>query len=260
MLAAVPFVLLLVSGLGYVLNLSPAASLARMSTLIDRLLPGGSGNAVSAVHGLFNDIIRARGKVGLYSAIGFVWFSTRLFGSLRSVLANVFDLDQDRGIIEGKVFDIKVTMVATLMVVAYTAISAYLVIATSRGVQLLAELGVQRSAAGSLAYTSARALAFVVVGSLCFALYKFLPNRHVRTQTALVAAAVASVLFELARLVFGLYIKHFNPGSFYTGTLAALVIVTVWVYYAAMLFILGGEVAQIYELRRVRRLQRESLL
>ena len=40
--------------------------------------------------------------------------------------------------------------------------------------------------------------------------------------------------------------------------IAALVIVVVWVYYAAMIFILGGEVAQVYELRRVRKLQREA--
>ena len=41
-------------------------------------------------------------------------------------------------------------------------------------------------------------------------------------------------------------------------TLYALVIVVFWVYYAAMIFILGREVGQVYELRRVRRLQRET--
>jgi membrane protein len=36
------------------------------------------------------------------------------------------------------------------------------------------------------------------------------------------------------------------------------VILVIWTYYAAMIFILGGEVAQVAELRRVRRLQRET--
>jgi len=31
-----------------------------------------------------------------------------------------------------------------------------------------------------------------------------------------------------------------------------------WVYYAAVVFILGGEVGQVFELRRMRRLQREA--
>ena len=45
----------------------------------------------------------------------------------------------------------------------------------------------------------------------------------------------------------------------YTGTIAAVVIVVLWVYYAALIFVLGGEVAQVHELRRIRRMQREQL-
>ena len=52
--------------------------------------------------------------------------------------------------------------------------------------------------------------------------------------------------------------RSFNPGSFYSGTVAALVFVVIWVYYAAIIFIIGGEVAQVYELRRVRQMQREA--
>jgi membrane protein len=58
--------------------------------------------------------------------------------------------------------------------------------------------------------------------------------------------------------VFTAYVAEFDPGSIYTGTLYAFVIIVFWVYYAAMIFILGGEVGQVYELRRVRRLQRET--
>ena len=114
------------------------------SDLVDRLAAARNPAAARAlIDGLLNDIIRVRGKVGLYSAIGFVWFSTRLFGSLRSVLASVFDIDRDRGIMAGKLFDVRVTIVATLLVVAYTALSAYMAIATTRWGQVLAAAGVQ---------------------------------------------------------------------------------------------------------------------
>ncbi len=59
----------------------------------------------------------------IYSAIGFVWFSTRLFGSLRTVLASVFDIENERGIIAGKIFDVKITIVATLLFVASVTVS-----------------------------------------------------------------------------------------------------------------------------------------
>ena len=259
LLAAVPFFLLLVSGLAYFLRQSPAASSAEVAALIDRLLPPHPETGIlSPVHTILDDVLRARGSIGIYSAIGFVWFSTRLFGSLRSVLAEVFDIEQDRGIVDGKLFDIRLTVVSTLLVVAYTALSAYLTLATTRGIALLSELGLQKSRLSGVDYSLGRVVGFVLITMMFFALYKFLPNRRIGWRMALCGAVTTSCLFELARNLFVTYVASFNPGSFYTGTLSALVIVIFWVYYAGLIFILGGEVAQVYELRRVRRMQRET--
>jgi membrane protein len=259
LLAAVPFVLLLVSGLGYFLNLSPAASLSRVSQLMDQLLPPQSGTSANVVTSLMNEAIRVRGKVGLLSAITFIWFSTRLFGSLRAVLAEVFDLDHDRGIVEGKIFDVKVTMIATLTVVAYTILNAYLAIATTRWQQIFLQAGVRAAAMSRLAYAGVRTLEVLFVVAMFFALYKFLPARRIRFKTAAIAALFGGVLLEIAKVIFTAYLRRFNPGSLFTGTLAAIVIVIIWVYYAAITFILGGEIGQVYELRRVRRQQRAAI-
>ncbi len=258
LLAAVPFVLLLATGLAYLLNQSAEASGREVSAMIERLLPPSVGSGPSAVTQILLDIVRARGSVGVYSAIGFIWFSTRLFGSLRSVLAAIFDIDQDRGIIDGKIFDIKLTIIATLLVAAYTTLSAYLAIATTRGVAVLGAVGLRSSVMGGLEYWAGRLLAFAVITLMFYGLYKYLPNRRIRPATAFIAAMFTSVLFEAFRNVFTAYVQSFNPGSLYTGTLAALVILVIFVYYAATIFIIGGEVAQVYELRRVRRMQREA--
>ena len=67
-------------------------------------------------------------------------------------------------------------------------------------------------------------------------------------------------MFEGAKFIFTLYVLSFNPSSLYTGTIAALVVIVFWVYYSALIFILGGEVGQVYELRRTRKRQREVFL
>ena len=258
LLAAVPFVLLLVSGLATLLNRSADQTFLDVTAIIDSLLPPHAETSESPVHKLLNDVIRARGAIGVYSAVGFVWFSTRLFGSLRSVLADVFDIETDRGIIQGKLFDIQITIMATLLLVAYTSLSAYLALATTRGVELFERLGLRADVMGTVEYVFGRMVAFVFVALMFFSLYKFLPNRKIRSQTAWLASLFTSGMFEVAKNLFTTYVAEFNPGSLYTGTLYALVIIVFWVYYAAMIFILGGEVGQVYELRRVRRLQRET--
>lgn len=251
LLATVPFGLLLVSGLTYVVNLSAAASLARMGDVIDRILPPESagGAAAPLIHTLLGDVSHAGGRVGLYSAICFIWFTTRLFGSLRGVLSTVFRTETDRGLVEGKLFDAQITIGATLLVLVYAFLSAYLAMATTRGVHFLAEIGVQRAAMGRLAYTIGQIVTFAVAGALLFALYRVLPKRWMPIRTALVAATVGAIAFEIVQGCFALYLRHFNPASLYTGTLAAIVIVLVWVYCVAAIFVVGAEVGHIYQLR-----------
>src|SRR5687768_5448295 len=86
LLAAIPIFLLLATGLAYLLNHSTDASSAEVGRIIDRLLPVAQGPD-SIIARVLNDVIRSGNTVGWWSAIGFIWFSTRLFGSLRTVLA-----------------------------------------------------------------------------------------------------------------------------------------------------------------------------
>ena len=259
LMAAVPFILLLVSGLAHLLNRSLDQSSAEVIALIDRLLPSHAERPDNPVHALVDDAVRVSGAVGIWSGVGFVWFSTRLFGSLRSVLAEVFDIEHERGIIQGKIFDIQLTIVSTVLVTIYFLLTAYLAVATTRGIALLRVLGLRDSVMGGLEYWIGRLVAFAFIVAMFWGLYRYLPLRRVRAKTALLAALFTSLMFEVARNVFTFYVARMNPGSLYTGTIAAIVIVVLWVYYAALLFVLGGEVAQVYDLRRVRRMQREQL-
>jgi membrane protein len=257
LLAAVPFVLLLVWGIAQVLHNQPAEANRLVVQYLDRVLPQ---NPDDTTHKLITDILTGHAQLGIWSAVGFVWFSTRLFGSLRTVLASVFDIEQERGIIQGKIFDIKITVLSTVLITANTLISTYVLLATKASRQVLEGLGIRKDVMGEASAWGTHLVGTLLLGLMFFALYKFLPIRRVRTKTAWVAAGFTTVMFELAKVAFALYVTSFNPGSLYTGAAATAVVVVIWVYYAALIFILGGEVGQVYELRRTRRRQREVFL
>jgi membrane protein len=257
LLAAVPFILLLLSGLGYLLHESPEQSSSTVWSFIENLMPPHAGGNDQQLRQILDGVIKARGSVGLFGAIAFVWFSTRLFGTLRSVLGEVFDIEQGLDFIKGKLFDIKITILSTVLFVAYAVLSAYLKIATNKALAALSTVGIRSSFHIMLEYWFGNILAVMFITGMFFALYKFLPSRRIRWEPALVGALFTSVMFELAKQLFTSYIGSFNPGSLYAGTLYGIVIAVFWVYYAALIFILGGEVGQVYELRRTRRLQRE---
>jgi membrane protein len=255
LLAAIPFFLLLITGVTYLVPaITRVDSSVAIHQFLDRLLPTAGG---TTVHRLIDDVMRTRGSVTIYSVLIFAWLSTRLFGSLRTALADVFDIENERSIIQGKIFDIEITVVSTVLFVASTIVSSYLALGTARGLNVLLELGLRQDVMSDLEYWIGRVLAFIFITTMFFALYKYLPIRKVRTRTAFLAAVFAGLLFEFAKQVFKWVVLSLNPQSIYTGTIAALVIVVAWVYYAALVFLIGGEVGQVYELRRTRKLQRE---
>lgn len=259
LLAIVPFFLLVVTGVAALLDRSPAAVASMITAFMGDLLPHEAAELQRTMQEILAEIVQARASVGIYSVVAFVWFSTRLFGSLRTVLGATFDIEHERGIIAGKIFDIQITVISTVLIIAYTVLSAYLAIATTRGVSLLVGLGIREDTMGWVEYWLGRVLGFAVIVLMFYSLYKFLPIRRVRNSTALVAALFAGFLLEVAKNVFGGAATSFSPSSFYTGTIAVIVIVVVWTYYVALIFAIGGEVGQVYELRRVRRRQREIL-
>jgi membrane protein len=251
-------VLLLITGVTYLLHLSPSSSMAQVGDIIDRMLPPHAESDDSPVHRAIADALGTHRRLGAWSALIFLYLSTRLFTATRAVLAEVFDIKDHRGIIAGKLFDIRITLIATLLFVANTVLSAYLSIARSRGVELLTTIGLRQDVMGGLEYTAGRLLAFAFITLMFFAVYRYLPARHIPGRTAAVAALFSSLLMELAKLIFALFVHSFNPATYYSGALAAIVVIVVWTYYAALIFILGGEVGHAYELRRARRTPHES--
>ncbi len=250
LLAGVPFFLLLIAGIGYALHKPEADSTSDVVGFLGRLLPVGVDNGRSFLDPILRDVVRTRGRVGLFSAAAFVWFSTRLFGTLRSVLQRVFALGQGRGIVVGKLYDVGYTLVSSGLVVGYLTLSAYLAIMGERGTAIMHDMGVDATTMGNLEYFLGRLLAFSVVVAIFYSIYKFIPSGRVPWRQAFVASMTTGVLFEIARNLFVLIVRRFNPASLYTGTLGALVIVVFWAYYAALLFVIGGEVAHVYAERR----------
>ena len=201
LLAVVPFILLLVWFLTFLLNKSSAGANEVVIHYLDRLLPAHQEMPDSPYHKLLSEILSAHTKLPIWSSLGFVWFSTRLFGSLRTVLASVFDIENERSIIAGKIFDIEMTILSTVLITANTLISTYVLLATNNSVQVLEDLGIRKDVMGQAKAWGGHLVATVLLAMMFFALYKYLPVRRVRTKTAWVAATFTTVMFEMAKLI-----------------------------------------------------------
>ncbi len=90
--------------------------------------------------------------------------------------------------------------------------------------------------------------------TLAFVLFfKLIPYRPVPMRHAVVGGIVASVLFELAKRGFALYVTHFPAQQAIYGTFATLPIFLLWIYLSWVVVLLGAEITQCLTTFRVSR-------
>jgi membrane protein len=88
-------------------------------------------------------------------------------------------------------------------------------------------------------------LAFAVIAALFAAMFKVLPDAKVGWRDAWVGAIATALLFVVGKFLIGLYVGKSNPGSVFGGA-GALAVLLVWIYYAAVIVLLGAEFTQVW--------------
>ncbi len=81
--------------------------------------------------------------------------------------------------------------------------------------------------------------------------YLVVPYCDVQFRHALVGGIVASVLFELAKMAFGLYIINFNSYQRIYGTIAILPVFLIWIYLSWLVVLIGAYIVAIFGNRQV---------
>ncbi|HEY6854235.1 MAG TPA: YihY/virulence factor BrkB family protein [Gemmatimonadales bacterium] len=257
LLTAIPLAALVLGTVGYLVQHQIAAHQVSLHELLQRFIPGGTtGRGVDAfnqVESMLNQVVAQRGRLTLYALPLFVWFATRFFSGLRIALNDVFDTDEVRPWPVAKGTDLAMMIVTATVVVANALLPAFEVrnAAVLRGSFLLEwawRLGLEITA-------------FAFGTGLFFLIFKFLPGRRIHWRTALVASAFCALAFEVAKRLYALYLARFATLDRVASdaNVVALFLFLLWTYYTAFVFLLGGEVAETYDLVRLRRTQRVQL-
>jgi membrane protein len=86
---------------------------------------------------------------------------------------------------------------------------------------------------------------FVLVAALFATIYKVLPSVRIAWRDVMVGAAVTAALFTVGKFVIGAYIGNSGLANTY-GAAGSVILVLVWVYYSAQIFLFGAEFTRSY--------------
>jgi membrane protein len=88
-------------------------------------------------------------------------------------------------------------------------------------------------------------IGLVLVTVLFAMIYKLMPNVPVRWRDVWIGAAVTALLFSIGKVLIGLYIGRSGVTSSF-GAAGSLVVLLLWVYYSAQIFLFGAEFTRAY--------------
>lgn len=92
-------------------------------------------------------------------------------------------------------------------------------------------------------------LALAIFTGIFAAMYKVLPDAIISWRDALYGAMLTSILFALGKLGIGIYLEHSQVGGAY-GSAGSVVVLLVWVYYSALIVLIGAEFTDALAIER----------
>jgi len=219
---------------------SPRETVQYMMTYMKSMIPFSSQQVLKS---LFS-VVRTKRVLGLMGVIGLVWTLSRVFGSVRTVLDAIFQVKEGRGFVQGKLFDLKMMFLSTLFFLATVLVTSIFSLLKKFSTNTLGMKFLYLGVRGELISIL---LAFSFTVGLFFCLYKFVPYKRIRTETALCAAFGAGILWEMAKHGFRFYLLKFVDLSQVYGSFGLLFVIVLWVYYSCIAFILGAEMGWTWE-------------
>jgi membrane protein len=232
--------------------LEAAAVQEPLEFLIDTIIPY-EGQASFVKRTLFSrtaGITWRKGIYGMIGVFGLLFTASGLFSSMRTILNKVYRVQEEPRIpIWGKIRDFG--MVFLVLFVFLVAITILPILEAFKDSAIIAVTFVEVfDPSGLQKFLYLLGTGLLLFGSFAV-LYSLIPYGKRGKKVILMSALWATLLWEVAKQIFGYYINHFASIERIYGAYVLMVVVAFWIYYSSVIFILGAEIGQLYRERRL---------
>lgn len=196
------------------------------------LLIGDNGQATSGLSATVASVIL--GLVG----------SSIVFRQLKLSLNAVWNIAPEPG--QGLIVLVK-RHALSFIIVLVIGFVLLISVAVSTGLRALEEpyLVIFYPGIGRLLPTLDLLVSFIIITGLFAMTFKILPDARVAWRDVWLGAAVTSLLFTASKYIIAWYLANLRQ-SLAFGAATSFIIILLWIYFAAQIFLFGAEFTQVY--------------
>ncbi|MFA4915180.1 MAG: YhjD/YihY/BrkB family envelope integrity protein [Syntrophales bacterium] len=217
--------------------------------------PNIQGELVQAIRGfhpyfseaLLDQLGQMEQKKQLLSWIGIVslvWFSSMIFGAIETALNITFRSKGIRNYFVSKLLAIAMIPIGWTIVIVSVGITYLATILAKQPVMINA---------GYLSFVNNTLFRYIIPFTLTVAfiiiVYKIIPRGKINSIGAILAGVIFSALMEVAKHFFTWYVSDYTRYNLIFGSLETVVVLVIWVFYVAVIFLFCAELLSSYQRR-----------
>ncbi len=248
-ISTIPLVLIVFSVLGTTLQ-RPVVS-DELRRIIDQIIPykDYADFVKNLIFNRVHSFQQFKNVAGIIGIVGLLFAASSLFSSMRTILNTIYHVRKNVSVFMAKLRDFALVVV----VIVYFLVSAIFLSIWQVSKEMAEKLTIFTLLDVAFVQRLLLSLAsFGIMFIAFFVMYISIPYRRPPRRVVLISAVAATVLWEVAKQVFGFYISNFITLQRIYGTYVLVVVVAFWIYYTSLVFIIGAEIGQLYRERKMR--------
>ncbi|MGN7388695.1 YihY/virulence factor BrkB family protein [Sporosarcina sp. SAFN-015] len=207
------------------------------------------------IHDTVEEILKNRNG-GLLSigALATIWSASKGMNALTKALNRSYHVEESRSFLVAR----GMSVVFTVALIAVLIIALLLpVFGQQIGMLAFSYFGMEEGFLklwGSMRWIIPPILIFIVFT----ALYWVVPNLKVRLKSAMPGALFATTGWILTSLAFSFYVGNFANYSKTYGSIGGIIVLMMWLYFSAIILMLGGQLNAVMTERKQAKLAKEK--
>ncbi len=240
LLSLIPFLLLGTLAVGYLRGSSNEAVDAVMAAA-RRLIPQATGPEVEQFLGT---LIKSRHVAGLVGIGILLWLAIEAFDVIISSLTTLTEEREHRSFLRRKFIALVLVCTAGFLLVG-TLMGSWVIAAWPNIQQLL---GFEVPLPSFLTAPGfPRDIAAILMVVLLIIVYLIAPARQIRWPATVVGASIAAACWHGTRLLLNWFVRHYLRTNLLFGMLSGAIVFILWIFYTAIILLLGGMLADILD-------------
>ncbi len=251
-ICSIPFVLLLVSIIGYILSYETA--FAEVLRFGQQVFPSFTYQSTDSdlyqgaitLENLLEPLVSARRVFGIAGIIILIFFSVGLIHTIKHVIFEIFEVSERNHILWEVVHNFfTFGLIGGIFIFFSIAISIFSVITIDSVTLPYTDQVITMSQL----YQSLSTIVPLLFTLLIFyILFRYISEKRITRKAAFVGAAVFTILFSIARIGLGIYLDYsLSSYRYYYQGYTLPIIIGFWAFYSAVLLVISAIVAKAFQ-------------